>query len=396
MHIIEINNLNEAETELSKIKSDKCGIDIMAPKAVFRAIKIYGLSPTQSNIIKQEMLALGAEAANARGAINHSIDKSDLLLMGTLLQYKGLVGILKKHCFGLPEIAEEIKKTIKNYDKKNILLLGGKRIELGKKTLIMGILNITPDSFYDGGKYFSVEKALAHGYQMIEDGADIIDVGGESTRPGARPVPAKEEIKRIVPAIKKLAKKIPVSIDTYKSEVAKAALDAGAAMVNDISGLHFDKKMAAVAAAFKAAIVLMHIQGTPQNMQKAPHYSNLIGDIMGYFKKGLAIANNAGILNDRIIIDPGFGFGKTLSHNLEILKRLREFKSLGLPILIGTSRKSTIGKILDLPEEKRLEGTAATVAIAIQNGADIVRVHDVLEMKRAAKVTDAIIKGGKE
>jgi len=225
---------------------------------------------------------------------------------------------------------------------------------------------------------------------MIDEGADIIDIGGESTRPGSEAVPAKEQIKRVIPVIKKLSKSIPVSIDTYKSEVAKAALNEGACMVNDISGLHFDKKMGSVVAAFKAGITIMHIQGTPKNMQIKPHYDDLIAEIINYLNKGLAIAENTGILNDRIMLDPGFGFGKTISHNLEILKRLREIKSLGYPILIGTSRKSAIGQVLNLPVEERLEGTAATVAIAIQNGADIIRVHDVLQMKRVAEMTDAI------
>jgi len=255
----------------------------------------------------------------------------------------------------------------------------------------MGILNITPDSFSDGGKFTNVDKAVSHGLKLYEEGADIIDIGGESTRPGSKPISGKVEIRRILPVIKKLAKKIPVSIDTYKSVVAKAALDNGAVMVNDISGLHFDKKMAAVVAAFDAAVAIMHIQGSPQNMQKNPKYIDLISEISDYFKKGLEIANNAGILNDRIIIDPGFGFGKSVKDNLEILKRLRELKSLGYPILIGTSRKSTIGKILNLPIEDRMEGTAATAAVAIQNGANVLRVHDVLKIKRVAKMTDAIV-----
>ncbi len=391
MHIIEIKNPKEAEDEIKKIKSDKIGISIMKHKALFRVLKIKSLPPLLTNIIKQEMLSIGGEAANTRGAINHSVTKSDLLIMGTLAQLKKLIQKLKKHYFGLKGIADEIEETLNNYSKKTKLKVGKKIWQFKNRTYLMGILNITPDSFSDGGKFTNVDKAVSHGLKLYEEGADIIDIGGESTRPGSKPISGKVEIRRILPVIKKLAKKIPVSIDTYKSVVAKAALDNGAVMVNDISGLHFDKKMAAVVAAFDAAVAIMHIQGSPQNMQKNPKYIDLISEISDYFKKGLEIANNAGILNDRIIIDPGFGFGKSVKDNLEILKRLRELKSLGYPILIGTSRKSTIGKILNLPIEDRMEGTAATAAVAIQNGANVLRVHDVLKIKRVAKMTDAIV-----
>lgn len=392
MHIIEIKNLKEAEEELKRINSDKIGISIMKSKALFRVIKIKSLPPLLTNIIKQEMLSIGGEAANARGSINHSVKESDLLLMGTMAQINKLIQKLKKHYFGLKGIADEIELTLNNYSKKNTLKVGKKIWKFKNRTYLMGILNITPDSFSDGGKYIDIDKAVSHGLKLYKDGADIIDIGGESSRPGSKPISSKEEIRRILPIIKKLAKKIPVSIDSYKSEVAKAALDNGAVMVNDISGLHFDKKMAQVVAAYKAALVMMHIQGKPQNMQKNTQYNDLISDICYYIKEGLAIANNAGILNNRIIIDPGFGFGKTTKDNLVILKRLGELKSLGQPILIGTSKKSTIGKILNLPIEERMEGTAATAAVAIQNGANVLRVHDVLQIKRVTKMVDVIIR----
>ncbi len=267
--------------------------------------------------------------------------------------------------------------------------------DFSKKTRIMGILNVTPDSFSDGGKHFDKDSAIRHAIQMAEDGADIIDIGGESTRPGSDAVDAEEEIKRTMPVIEALAKKIslPISIDTYKSEVSRKALEAGASIVNDISGLRFDPRMPDVIAKYKAPVVIMHIKGAPKNMQQNPEYEALIPEIMDYLRESIAIAVRAGIHEDKIIIDPGIGFGKTLEHNLEIINNLHEFKLLGKPVLIGPSRKSFIGKIFDnAPTDERLEGTAAAVAISILKGADIIRVHDVKYMARVAKISDAILK----
>jgi dihydropteroate synthase len=266
-------------------------------------------------------------------------------------------------------------------------------LDFSEKTCIMGILNITPDSFSDGGRYFDKTSAINKALQMTEDGADIIDIGGESTRPGSEPVPVEEELRRVLPVIKSIAGeiKIPVSIDTYKSEIAKRALDAGASMVNDISGLRFDPEMAKVVSDYKVPVVIMHIKGTPKIMQHKPVYDALIPEILEYLSQSITIAGEAGISDNIIMIDPGLGFGKTFEHNLEIIHNLHEFTLLGKPILIGPSRKAFIGKILgDLPPEERLEGTAAAVAISIMNGANIVRVHDVKEMARVARVADAI------
>ncbi|MCK4648777.1 dihydropteroate synthase, partial [bacterium] len=222
-----------------------------------------------------------------------------------------------------------------------------------------------------------------------------IDVGGESTRPGTRPVPLKEEMKRTIPVIKRLAKRInlPISIDTYKSRVAREALDSGASLVNDISALRMDKGMAGVVSRYKAPLILMHMQGRPSNMQKNPQYGDVIGEIISFLRERMEIAKEKGVDEERIIIDPGIGFGKKAKHNLEIFNRLSEFRSLGRPILVGPSRKSVIGNVLNLPVEERLEGTAAAVAASILNGADIIRVHDVREMKRVVDMTDAIRHG---
>ncbi len=263
-----------------------------------------------------------------------------------------------------------------------------------KRTAVMGILNVTPDSFSDGGAYPDSETAVRRAIQMVSEGADIIDIGGESTRPGAEPVPVEKEISRVLPVISGLRSKsdIPISIDTYKAETAAAALDAGADVVNDISGLNFDPDMPSLLAEKKAAAVFMHIKGSPRDMQKNPRYEDLVGEISSYLLESIHIATSAGLPKELIIVDPGFGFGKNPEHNLEIVRRLGDFCKLGHPVMIGPSRKSTIGVILGgLPPEERIEGTAAIVAISIANGADIVRVHDVKQMARVAKVADACI-----
>jgi len=266
-------------------------------------------------------------------------------------------------------------------------------LDFSKKTYIMGILNVTPDSFSDGGLYFDRTKAIKRAFQIIEEGADMIDIGGESTRPGSEPITIDEELRRTIPVIEVLAGniKIPISIDTYKSEVAKKALDAGASMVNDISGLRFDPLMADVVSMYGVPVVVMHIKGTPRDMQQNPVYEALIPEIMDYLRTSIHIAEQSGIPGDRIIVDPGIGFGKTFDHNLEIINNLQEFTLLEKPILIGPSRKAFIGKILgDVPAQERIEGTIAAVAICVMKGANIVRVHDIREIAKVVKVVDAI------
>ncbi|MEW6067587.1 MAG: dihydropteroate synthase [Nitrospirota bacterium] len=266
-------------------------------------------------------------------------------------------------------------------------------LDFSEKTYIMGILNVTPDSFSDGGLYFDKSTAVRRAIEMVEEGADIIDIGGESTRPGSEPVTIEEELRRTIPVIEEIVKEIniPISIDTYKADVAKRAIDAGASIINDISGLRFDPMMPDIASEYKVPIVIMHIKGTPRHMQKSPYYEALIPEIMDYLREGIRLALESGIPEDKIIIDPGIGFGKTFEHNLEIINRLGEFTFLEKPLLIGVSRKAFIGRILgDVPVTERLEGTAAAAAIAIMNGANIVRIHNVKEMVRVAKVTDAI------
>jgi dihydropteroate synthase len=267
-------------------------------------------------------------------------------------------------------------------------------LDLSSRTHLMGILNVTPDSFSDGGEFFKYDDAVRQGIKMAEEGADMIDVGGESTRPGSDPVTIEEELSRVIPVIEALSKEIdiPISIDTYKSQIAKKALDAGAEMINDISALRFDPHMKKIASEYQVPIVLMHIKGTPKNMQENPYYDDVIEEITEYLQESIQLAKEAGIQKENIIIDPGIGFGKRLEDNLNILKNLKKFSILDCPILVGTSRKSFIGKILDLPVEERLEGSLAALAVSIMNGANIVRVHDVKESKRVIRLVDAVVK----
>jgi dihydropteroate synthase len=262
--------------------------------------------------------------------------------------------------------------------------------DLASRTHVMGILNVTPDSFSDGGRYQDAELAIEHGQKLVKDGADFIDVGGESSRPGSELVSREEEIRRVIPVIASLVKKIgiPISIDTCKSEVAEAALQVGAVIVNDISSMTFDEKMISVVAKHHASVVLMHMKGTPKTMQIDPTYKNVTEDVKQYLLGRIEAATKAGI--KQIIIDPGIGFGKKFEHNIQLLKELKTFTSLGHPLLVGVSRKSFLGIILNLPPGDRMEGTAAAVTASILNGTNIIRVHDVKEMKRVAMVSDAL------
>lgn len=271
------------------------------------------------------------------------------------------------------------------------------------RTLMIGVLNITPDSFSDGGLFRDVDAAVRQAHKMAEDGVHVFDIGGESTRPATfgdhSPLPASEEKARILPVITRLAAElphIPISVDTYKAEVARAALDAGAAIINDISGLTYDPEMAALAAERGVPVILMHLLGSPRDIPLSPTYTDVIADIKSFFERQIAYALSCGVQQGQIWLDPGLGFGKTAQHNLEILRRLSEFQTYGLPVVVGASRKRFLGHILgtDDPNDRK-EGTAATVALSIAAGAAAVRVHDVREMARVAKVTDAIVRGWK-
>ena len=259
--------------------------------------------------------------------------------------------------------------------------------------LIMGIMNTTPDSFSDGGKYNSANKAIDRAYDLLDNGADIIDIGGESSRPGAKPVSAAEEIKRISPLLIELAKNTDstISIDTYKSSTAIYALDNGAHLINDISGMTHDKKMVNIISRYKVPIVIMHMKGTPKTMQENPTYDNIINEISDFLVKQANIAINAGVSNEKIIIDPGIGFGKTLNDNYKIIAKLKQISKLGFPVLVGPSRKSFIGETLDESIDERIEGSIVSAALCYKNGAKIVRVHDVEQTKKSLLIVKKII-----
>jgi len=276
---------------------------------------------------------------------------------------------------------------------ENIIEWPRGRLDLSAGCIVMGVLNVTPDSFSEDGQYFDTDKAIEHGLQMAEDGAAIIDVGGESTRPGSAPVSAKEQIRRVIPVIRALCKKVnvPISIDTYKLEVAKAVLEAGAGMINDITALS-DERMGELAAGRQVPVVLMHMQGTPATMQIEPKYDDVVGEVRQFLLDRAKRAEQFGISKDRIFIDPGIGFGKTFEHNLLLLRNIEKFVATGYRVLMGTSRKSFIGQITGKEEPSdRIFGTAATVALCAAAGVSIVRVHDVAEMADVVKVTQAVV-----
>ncbi len=361
------------------------------------SITVEGLTSVQESVVRNSISA----SDNGAGLVlapffSSSRSRSNLVLSGTREQIKHLSRMISVNSSFPVELSKKIDSLLDNYLRSDYKIdCRGTMLDMGTRTRIMGILNVTPDSFSDGGLFADVGKAISYARDMATAGADIIDIGGESTRPGSEPLAEEEELRRILPLIGRLSKEltIPISVDTYKASVAKKALEAGASIVNDISGLRFSPDMAKVVAEYGAAVIIMHIKGTPRNMQQNPVYDDVIGEIMAYLEEGIAIAEQAGVDRDKTLIDPGIGFGKTLEHNLAILNRLDEFRALGRPIVLGTSRKKFIGTVLDIPvPEHRVEGTAATVAIGIERGASVVRVHDVAHVARIVRMTDAIVK----
>lgn len=391
--LLTINTPGDAELALKRIHVDVQGISMMVPKMNTRCVHLSGLQCRQANILKQELLSLGGDAAVARGTVACSIEKTDVILIGTDKQLHKLCGKLLLQPFGLPALATELKSILNNAVATPAFWRTSHRELSLARPLIMGILNVTPNSFSDGSCFLDPERAIERAFEMVEQGADIIDLGGESTRPGAPPVDADEELRRVMAVLNKLDGKLPcaISIDTWKSPVAREALAAGAEIINDISGFTFDPEMAVLAARTGAGAVLMHTRGRPENMQLNTSYTDLMAEVIQGLNNSVQIAVAAGVERERIVVDPGIGFGKDTAGNLEILRCLREFSGLGLPLLVGTSRKGFIGKILARETGERIHGTAATVAFAVANGASILRVHDVREMRDVTDMTHAII-----
>lgn len=392
--VLNLKNKRGIEEELEKIGVSREERRILSQKANLYFIKLEGIPSRTVNLLKQEMLLVSAYAAIKKEVASFVVSKSDILLIGTEAHYNKVIPKLRHQPFSLPHLSGELEQILKNIKRERFILsLGDKQLDLAKKVAIMGILNLAPDSFYDGGRYTQKKKALVRVEEMVSHGANLIDIGGESTRPGATKVSTEEELRRIIPIVGKIKElfEIPVSVDTYKAQIAQEAIEAGADMINDISGLRFDPEMKYVVAKYKVPLVLMHIKGTPGDMQNNPYYDSLLGEIVSYLRESIVIAKEAGIDEERIVIDPGIGFGKSVRHNLEIINKLSELKSLGRPILIGVSRKSFIGNVLNLPLQERLEGSLAATCLAVTQGARIVRTHDVKETRRAIDLTQAII-----
>jgi dihydropteroate synthase len=390
-HAVHITNQQEAIAFLQEIGSDPGSYAYMAPKAVHLAIKLKDIPAVTANIIKQEMLSRGGEAAISRSAItgHHS---TDVLLMATLRQYALLTDKLKQQPLGLRRLAGEIQDIIENLARGNriIKLAHGRELEVGGRTIIMGILNVTPDSFSDGGRYMEPDRAIARAAEMIEQGADIIDIGGASSRPDSVMVGEEEELERVLPVIKELAARdIIISVDTCRASVARAALDNGAHIINDIGNLKLDPEMLSVLTAYQAPVILMHNR---LQFNRGQTYQDLISDIVAELRDSVESLEQSGLDRSKMMVDPGIGFGKSVSENLLILKQLPAFKGMGCPVVVGVSRKSLVGKILDLEVDERLEGSLGLAAASIMKGADIIRVHDVQESKRLALAVDRVVR----
>lgn len=385
--ILSLPTLAAWREEGRRLGLDRVATESLLAQATFRAIRLESLPLELGQALLQELRALGGEGALGPSAPAGGVQA---LLLGTLHQVRALVKRLRDRGSPARHVAAALEEALTHYTGEALgsTRCGKALLEWGRRTYIMGVINVTPDSFSGDGVACDVEGVLERARRFVAEGADIIDIGGESTRPGHTPISAEEELRRVRPVIERLAAalEVPISIDTYKAGVAAQALAAGAVMVNDIWGLGADPEMAQVVAEHGVPVVIMH-------NQHGTLYRDLMADSIRTLREGIDTALAAGVRWENIIVDPGIGFGKTKDHNLEAIARLSELKVLGRPILIGTSRKSVIGLVLGLPVDQRLEGTAATVALAIANGADIVRVHDVREMARVARMTDAVVRG---
>ncbi len=395
--VLDVRDASDALCEIATIGATPAATRWMAEESVLRAVRIEAVSGRAASILKQEAIALGAECAVARSVAAFDDTPQAVVLIATLKQHQVLSRKLTAQPFGLRLLADQVSSALEAYELREApgLRVGRHHLPLGSRTLVIGIINTTPDSFSGDGLGDNVQAAVDQGKRFADQGADILDVGGQSTRPGSEEVEVEVETARVLPVLDRLAAEVglPLSVDTSRAAVAAAALDAGAGMINDVCALQ-GEGMLGLAAERRAPVCLMHMLGVPRTMQQDPHYDDVVSDIYHFLADRVEACVTAGIPRERVMVDPGIGFGKTVNHNLTILRRLREFRSLGCPVLIGPSRKSTIGKVLgDLPPSDRLEGTAATCACAIMNGADLIRVHDVKEMVRVARMTDAILRG---
>ncbi len=393
MRLLSIANRTDLETELGRIGADELSWPIFRAKSRVITVKITGLSTAAANILKQTALSCGGDCAVNRAIVSGRVRQTDAILFVTMRQMAALAGRLKCQPDCVARLVPELLEL------SGRLLLPGRTIRLGRaalalrlRTHVMGILNVTPDSFSDGGRFLDPAAALDHAAAMSEEGADLIDIGAESTRPGSRPVTAEEQLARLLPVLRAVKKRVktPVSIDTTDARVARTVLREGADIVNDTSALNGDRRMAAVVARAGVPCILMHMKGKPRTMQRNPEYPDLMAEITGFLAAALERGEAAGVERSQMLVDPGIGFGKTAEHNLEILRRLAELRSLGVPVVVGPSRKRFIGAVSDSPPGERLEGTIAACVLAAANGANVLRVHDVKPVIKALRLADAV------
>jgi dihydropteroate synthase len=391
-------NSNDLQGELRKIGCDEKAISILNKKFDIFPVKIIGMKTSLANIVKQEMISCKGDAVVNEKTVSCTIEKTDVLLLGTESVYLNFFRKMEyQNSPALYELSKQLRKLLENYRSRiPVQKTRNNRSIIYSKPVIMGILNLTGDSFYDGGKYTDLDKALERCDEMILEGADIIDIGAESTKPGSLPVSKEYEIEKIIPVVRELARRgdIVISVDTNKAEVAEEALSGGADIINDISAMTFDPAMADVVKRNDAIAVLMHIRGKPADMQKDVHYDDIIRDVVMYFDEKVSLALDAGIFSERLIIDPGIGFGKRLEDNAALIKNISTFRKYGMPILLGASRKSFIGYMqgrnaIPAPADERLYGTLGIGAYSYIMGADILRVHDVKEHREMLNVLNS-------
>ena len=377
---------------MARMDVDPGGIEIMEGKSRHLLIRFDNIDLRAALILKQDMLSLGGEAALSRHAAGLTVDTSPVILMGTAKQLLRLVKKLGDQPFGLDKIGNSLEILLEENFRGRSFVVGDRDLLEDNNVLIIGVLNVTEDSFSDGGRFLEKEKAVQRGMDMLSEGADIIDVGGESTRPGSRSISVETEASRVIPVIQDLAMAGVqyISTDTTKADVAKKALDAGATIVNDISAMTFDPEMPKVAADSGASVFLMHTRGSPETMQEQTEYEDLMGEVYNYLDQAVHRATGAGIGKERICVDPGIGFGKTTEQNIELIGRVGELRSLGTAVMVGASRKSFIGDILDLDVHERLEGSLAAAVASVMSGADMVRVHDVAETLKAVRIAQRV------
>lgn len=382
------NSTEELKNTLEEMGCDMGALPYFDDRRQVMALRIADVDTRAANALKQEMLSRGGDVAVHRHAIDRGVERCDCLIFGTKKRIRHLTEKLSAMAYwGLSEVKQEIEGAMAGLNRKRhtLSLPGGRTLELGKKTKLMAIVNLTEDSFFAGSRSSSTD-CLKKAEAMIDQGADILDLGAESTRPGSSPVDSDTEISRLIPAVEAIRREypaIPISVDTTKSSVAKACLDSGADIINDISGLGFDQELPTTVAKAGAPLVIMHIKGVPRTMQENPYYDCLPGEICRYFEERIDLAVKAGMPRDQIVLDPGIGFGKTTEHNLTLLGHNEFFRSLGLPILIGHSRKSVFGAVIgESDPANRLEATLAATSLCVWQDVEIVRVHDVRENRQ--------------